>query len=261
MKPYLLFTFLLFVDISFAQEIKTEFISKIPLHADTFIGVDELGHLYYTKDNILYKKRDSDTINYSNVSLGKITSVNIQNPFKIIVFYKDFNSVIILDNNLNELTNRIDLTKETLFNNVKMVSISSENNLWLYASDTKLYLYDYKNNMVNVQTQPMNFYLSGFKPQLIKSTYKNVWLIASDGVIQFNEYGNYIRFFKEKEITKNFPLKKRFIYFKNTSFYLLENKKSIPILIDYKKTKKDIYINNAYIYIFDGSDIHKFKFL
>jgi len=138
MKTYFLFTFLLFINISFAQEIQTEFISKTPLHADIFIGMDELDHIYYLKNNILFKKRDQDTINYSNVLLGKITSVNIQNPFKLVVFYKDFNSVILLDNNLNELTNRIDFTKETLFNSVQFVSASSENNLWLFSDDTKL---------------------------------------------------------------------------------------------------------------------------
>ena len=261
MKTKLLILFFFIVSISSSQEIKTKFISKIPLQADTFIGVDEFDHIYYLKNNTLFKKSEDDVINYSNVQLGKITSVNIQNPFKIVLFYKDFNSVIILDNNLNELTNRIDLTKETLFNNVELVSISSENDLWLYASDTKLYLYDYKNHFVKLQTQPMNFYHNGLDPKLIKSTYKNVWLIAADGVIQFNEYGNYIEFFKENEITNFFPLKKRFVYYKNSSFYFLENNMSFPILLKHKKTMKNIYVNNTSIYIYDGYDIYKFKFL
>jgi hypothetical protein len=261
MKIKLLFFFIFYVQVSSSQEIKTELVSKTPLKADTFIGVDELDHTYLLKSNVLYKIRDKDTINYSNVQLGKITSVNIQNPFKIVLFYKDFNSVIILDNNLNELTNRIDLTKETLFNNVELVSISSENDLWLYASDTKLYLYDYKNHFIKFQTQPMTFYYDGFKPTSIKSTYKNIWLKDKEGVIQFNEYGNYIDFFKEKEITNIFPLKKRFVYFKNRSFYLLENKKSLPILLNYKKPIKDIYVKNTFIYICDGSNIYKFKLL
>ena len=261
MKTKLFILLFFIVSISSSQEIETKFISTTPLHADTFIGVDEFDHIYYLKNNVLFKKSENDNINYSNVQLGKITSVNIQNPFKIVLFYKDFNSVIILDNKLNELTNRIDLTKETLFNNVELVSISSENDLWLYASDTKLYLYDYKNHFVKLQTQPMNFYHNGLEPKLIKSTYKNVWLIATDGVIQFNEYGNYIEFFKQKEITKFFPLKKRLVYCMDSSFYLLENNLSFPILLEYKKTMKDIYVNNTSIYIYDGSDIHKFNFL
>ena len=255
-----LFILLFFVaGISFSQEIKTEFISKIPLHADTFIGVDELGHLYYTKDNILYKKRDSDTINYSNVSLGKITSVNIQNPFKIIVFYKDFNSIILLDNNLNELTNKIDLTRETLFNNVQFVSISSENNLWLFSDDTKLHLYDYKNHSIKVQTQPLNFYQTYFHPKTIKSTYKNVWLLSTHGVIQFNEYGNYIQFIDIESITDIFPSKKGFIYLKNNLFFFWKNKRSVPISLNYTQIIRNVDINHYSVNIFDGKDIYQYR--
>lgn len=258
MKTYFLFTFLLFINISFAQEIQTEFISKTPLHADTFIGVDELDHVYYLKNNILFKKYDQDTINYSNVLLGKITSVNIQNPFKLVVFYKDFNSVILLDNNLNELTNRIDFTKETLFNNVQFVSASSENNLWLFSDDTKLHLYNYKNHSIKVQTQPMIFYQSDFNTNLIKSNYKNVWLLSEKGVIQFNEYGNFIQFINIENITAIFPLKKGFIYSKNSSFFFWKNKKSIPISLNYTQTIKNINIKNYSMYIFDGKYIYQY---
>ncbi len=123
MKTKLLFFFLFSLNISFTQEIETKLISTTPLQADTFIGIDDFENIYFLKNNILYKKRANDTINYSNVLLGKINSVNIQNPFKIVIFYRDFNSITLLDNNLNELTNRIDLTRETLFNNVQLVSI------------------------------------------------------------------------------------------------------------------------------------------
>jgi hypothetical protein len=178
-----------------------------------------------------------------------------------VLFYKDFNSVIILDNNLNELTNRIDLSKETLFNNVEMVSISSENDLWLYADDTKLHLYDYKNHSVKIQTQPMNFYQEVFVPNLMKSTYKNVWMGTENGILQFNEYGNYIQFIKMNDISNIFPLKNKFTYIKNENLFLFENNKSIPIQLNYKNNIKNIYVNKTNIYIYDGSKIHKYRFL
>ena len=261
MKIKLLFFFIFFIQISYSQEIKTKLVSSIPLQADTFLGVDELNHIYFVKNNVLFKDRGRDTINYSNLLLGKITTVNIQNPFKIVVFYQDFNSIVLLDNNLNELTNRIDLTKESLFHNVQFVSISSENDLWLYADDSKLHLYNYKNHTVKVQTQPMNFYKNGFLPKLIKSTYKNVWLLADEGVIQFNEYGNYISNFEEKGISNIFPIKNRLTYIKNNTLFLLENEKSIPISLNFKKIVKDIFVNTTYIYIYDDLNIYKFKFL
>lgn len=259
MKTKILFFFLFTVYISFSQEIKTEFISKTPITADSFIGVDDFDHIYFIKNNVLFKKREKDTINYSNVQLGKITSVNIQNPFKLVVFYKDFNSVVLLDNNLNELTNRIDLTKETLFNNVEMIGISSENDFWLYANDTKLYLYDYKNHFVKFQTQPINFYHKDFNPQSIKSTYKNVWLLSAKGIIQFNEYGNYIQFIDIESISDIFPLKNGFVYLKNNLFFFWGNKKSIPISLNHTQLIKNVNVNNYSVNIFDGKDIYQYK--
>ncbi len=261
MKTKLLFFFLFSLNISFTQEIETKLISTTPLQADTFIGIDDFENIYFLKNNILYKKRANDTINYSNVLLGKINSVNIQNPFKIVIFYRDFNSITLLDNNLNELTNRIDLTRETLFNNVQLVSISSENDLWLYADDTKLHLYDYKNHSVKTQTQPMNFYQKGFVPNLMKSTYKNVWMVSENGIMQFNEYGNYIQFHKINNISAFFPSKNKFAYFKNGDLFLFENNRSVPIQLNYKNNIKNIYINKTNIYIYDGSKIYKYRFL
>ncbi len=259
MKTYLHFTFLLFINILIAQEIKTEFISKTPLQADTLIGVDEFKNIYFIKNNVLFKKSTKNTINYSNVQLGQITSVNIQNPFKLVIFYKEFNSVILLDNNLNELTNRIDLTKETRFNNVQFVSGSSENDLWIFSDDTKLYLYDYKKHSLKVETQPMNFYHDGFNPNLIKSTYKNVWLLSKKGILKFNEYGNFIQFYGIDNVSNIFPLRKNFIYYKDNSLYYLENTKTFLINLEYNKLIINIHIYNNSIHIFDGKEIYQYR--
>ena len=87
-----------------AQDLSTEFKTTYDLDAEVFVGVDEFKSIYYINENILYKKTAEKLFSYSNVELGKLSMVNIQNPFKIILFYADFNTAIILDNNLNELT-------------------------------------------------------------------------------------------------------------------------------------------------------------
>ena len=129
MKRILLITFCFFCLAVRSQELTTEFQMKKPLEADTFIGVDEFQNMYYIQENILYKKTSKQLFSYSNVGLGRISSVNIQNPFKVILSYTDFNAAIILDNNLNELTQKIDFTKKTLFNNVTFVTGASLNNI------------------------------------------------------------------------------------------------------------------------------------
>ena len=68
-----------------SQEINATLTIKTPLDAEIFIGVDEFQNLYYINNNILYKQGANKLFSYSNVSLGKIAMVNIQNPFKLII--------------------------------------------------------------------------------------------------------------------------------------------------------------------------------
>ena len=87
-----------------AQEFKTAFFKDYSINADKFIGVDDFENSYYINHNNLYKKTAQTIYSYANSQLGEITSVDITNPLKILVFYRDFNAVLLLDNRLNELT-------------------------------------------------------------------------------------------------------------------------------------------------------------
>lgn len=231
----------------------------VPLEAEKFIGVDEFKSMYYINGNILYKKTAKKIFSYSNISLGQLSAVNIQNPFKIILFYADFNAVMILDNNLNELTEKIDFTQETLFNNVNFVTGSSQNNIWLYADDNKLHLYDYRHLSVVLQTQPMTFYDSTFLPRTIVSTYKKVWVLSKNRVLEFNEYGIYTRSYTLKKINYIFPFQQGFIYTSDGSLFYQHQDEAIPVLMDYENEVESIYVNSSNIFIYDGTKVYQYQ--
>ena len=65
------------------------------------ISVDILGELFFLEDNNLRKGEDYF---FSDSSLGPITKVDFYNNFKLKVWYQDFNTLVILDNYLNEIT-------------------------------------------------------------------------------------------------------------------------------------------------------------
>ena len=261
MKHFLVLVFILLFNSTNSQQLETEFTNSFSLDAETFIGIDEFENIYYIKNNVFFKSSNQETVNYSNLSLGKITSVDIHNPFKIVLFYRDYNCAIILDNKLNELTNKIDFTKNTLFNNVLLVSHSSENNLWLFADDNKLHQYDFNNNSEKFQTQPITFYQEHFVSKSLKSTYKYAWLLGNTGVIQINEYGNFISFYGNKEIDIIFPYLKGFIAIINDSFHNIQANVSTQLSIQFDHIIKDIHINNSSINIFDGSKVYQYTIL
>ena len=95
------FSFLLLLSSHFLKAQKKAYhIRTTPIDATTFIGVDSFQNVYTLKGNAFYKNNQE---NYQNLNLGEIFSIDIRNPFKIVLFYKNFNTVILLDNRLNEI--------------------------------------------------------------------------------------------------------------------------------------------------------------
>ena len=174
------------------KTIETEFIKSFNLDADEFIGTDDFENIYYIKNNVIYKKTPLKTYTYSNTQFGGITSIDIKNPLKILLFYSDFNTAIILDNNLNELTSPINFTSESFSKNISFASISSNNNLWLFSLDDNiLRLWNYQTKKIQFASQPASFYVENFETLQQLSSYKNCWLFGDNVMLKFNEYGTF----------------------------------------------------------------------
>lgn len=170
----------------FSQKAELKFISAIAVEADLYFGKDALGYDYFAKNNVLYKQKNSEKWEYKNLSLGKITSVDLINPLKILVFYRDFNSVILLDNQLSEISkinfSDFDIVAQTC-------SMASRNRFWVYDNLTSsLYLLDFLNKKKNTINQP-------FKSDFTywKSDY-NYWfrITSKNELYSYDNYGNVI---------------------------------------------------------------------
>lgn len=105
----------------------------IPGVYSTF-AVDNLDNIYVlTAGNQLKKLTatgDSAAV-YNDVKrYGQATLIDVTNPMKVLLFYRDFASVVMLDRFLN-VRNSIDLRKQNIFQ-VKAISQSYDNKVWLY---------------------------------------------------------------------------------------------------------------------------------
>ncbi|MFD1314800.1 hypothetical protein [Namhaeicola litoreus] len=225
------------------------------LDADTFIGRDALANIYYVKNNIFFKKSEKFTLNYQNPDLGTLSSVDITNPFKIILFYKDFNTVIILDNNLNPHIAAIGLQGV----NYSLVSFASENNLWLYSTENNmLELYDYQLNRTRIVSQPLYFYQKNFLAKEMISTNQYVYLLGTTGVLAFNQYGSFMEFKMHIDFSDLTIWGKERVMMKNNRLFLA-NDDEIPILIKEPVEIKDFYFSSNSLQIFDGKQLWQFK--
>ncbi len=148
MKNAFIILFLIGSQILISQSVKISATKTDQLffEADDFIGFDGFGSCFYIKNNTVFKKVDTTVLQYQNLSLGKVTKVDILNPLKVILFYKEFNSIVVLDNQMNEIQ-RVDFSK--LDNTViaSAVGISGQNKIWVFNSmNQQIGLYDLTNN-------------------------------------------------------------------------------------------------------------------
>jgi len=87
-----------------------------------FFSTDGFGNLYIIQNSEIIKistKDDKKTV-YSNFSSGKISSIDPSDPFRILVYYKDFNRILFLDKNLTEIMSPIPLDDKGIFNAISV---------------------------------------------------------------------------------------------------------------------------------------------
>lgn len=162
-KKIFLLYLLFFLSFTFAQseEVLLNKVTSFSVDADDFVGTDNLEYYYYIKNNVFFKKKDAKIWQYQNIGLGKITKVDIINPLKIVVFYENFNKVVLLDNQLNEITT-IDFSVLTDFIVARNVGMCGQNSLWIFNTmNQQLGLFNYETRKYMTLNQPLkNLFLN-----------------------------------------------------------------------------------------------------
>ena len=137
------------------ENIKTKLIDTLEIEANTYIGKDNLKTDYYLSKNTLKKRNASKEYQYQNLSLGKIKNACITNPLQVVLFYENFNSLILLDNQLNEIQ-QIDGNKFETPIKIEAFGLASQNQVWLYDGFLqKISLYNFKSNINKIISTPL----------------------------------------------------------------------------------------------------------
>ncbi|MDJ0645896.1 MAG: hypothetical protein QNJ57_07945 [Flavobacteriaceae bacterium] len=264
MRIIIILLFLSAGTLTFAQKNLTlQLIDSISLDADVFAGVDDFENIYYTKGTTFYKKTAQQTYSYANTPLGTIAAVDITNPLKILIFYRDFNTLVILDNRLNELSDRINLSDATYGKNAVFATISSNNNLWLYSlDDNVLTLWNYETKQAIFDSQPLQFYKDSFEAKNQVSTYENCWLLSEKSILEFNEYGSFIKETALANVSMMTPYKRGFIYTKGTILYFHENDTTTEVTgMIPEHLSTNYFVNKNTFYFFRSGWLYRYSIL
>jgi hypothetical protein len=170
------------------------FLKKIEYPISSFT-VDNLGELYVINtDNQLKKfneKGDSIGVFNQVTKYGKLSYVEAQNPWKAILFYENFSTIVLLDKYLNVLGS-INLRNQNIFM-VKAVTASYDNNIWLYdEQDNKLKKIDDNGNLISESVDFRLLFDSVPSPQKIIDHDGFVYLYdPQKGIYVFDYYGSF----------------------------------------------------------------------
>ena len=233
--------------------------NSIKTECDVFLGFDNQQNNYSIKNNILTKNSETITYQYNNLGLGKITRVDFQNPLQIVVFYKNFNTVVLLDNQLNEIK-KIDFNLKSTPVTLEAVALSSQNQIWIYDSiSSKIGLYNvntYAFKWISTMLEnPISYYESDYTHFYWTDVNLNLYRISIYGTIE--KLGIQSKF-DSIQLTKNgnsiYQLENQLYY------YDLTSKISSKIAIDEKIISK-FFFGDGILSIFTQNEITNYKII
>jgi hypothetical protein len=160
-------------------------------------AVDRLDNLYIISSTGQVKKYgpQGDSIGVFNGvrNYGKLYSIDVSNPLRLLLFYKDFSTVVILD---RFLANRstLDLRKYSILQ-PSAIGLSYDNNIWVFDQyDNKLKRIDEQGNKLMETPDFRSIFNQPVSPQQIINENGYVYLADSaNGIYVFDNYGTFKR--------------------------------------------------------------------
>ena len=223
------------------DDLKLQLIKKIDIQS-RFIEIDKLQQLYIVTDDHTLQKYspDGELLKYFNEnSIGAISSIDVTNPFQPLVYFSDFQVVVVLDRSLSEIF-RFNLA-ELNFYQFDAVGASSDNMFWLYdPNNFKLKKID-KNRKVIIESPDLFGILEiAFSPLvLVESDNKVILHDPEFGLIIFDLMGNYLKTIKNIDA--------EYIQVQDSELYYLDSNHKLNSLNINNLQKKLIVLNNKEI--------------
>jgi hypothetical protein len=222
------------------------------------IEVDKLGN-YYLIDNenniVKYNKNRKPVYSYSNNQFGNPAMIDVINPHKILVFYKQQQTLVFLDNTLSEIS-IISLNPNSFYSSAGM---ANDGNIWLFDSYYyKLVKIDMNGVLIDESFPVEEIGSAKIHDSKIVERENYVLIVdMDDNVFLYTNLGYFIRKIHLSGIVKPTVLNKKIYYFnriKNTySVYDLKYKEE-DIIFEFDNIKPllVLYENNRFYVLADN---------
>lgn len=268
-----LFAFCISACIGFAANAQND--SIIDLTQQQFIQgsftnfyVDNLSNIYLLNAGNQIKKINDkgDSVSVSNglKRFGDIYSMDVSNALKMIIYYKDFTTIVVLDRFLQNI-NTIDLRKYGILQ-AKAVAVSYDNNYWVFDEvENKLKKMDDNGNILLSTPDLRTIFDEPFTPEKIIDYSGYVYLYnKKTGCKIFDYYGALKQSIAPLNWNNIQVIKNSILGFDDSSIHVYATdvfKESAylfnPVMNDAKKIQKAL--NSLYVLKADGLHIYAIK--
>jgi hypothetical protein len=116
----------------YSQDSTFLLLHQIPVKSTCFT-MDYLQNIYIATEEgqlLKYNNKGVKEFEYNNKRLGQATKIDASNPLNILVYYPDFEQIIILDRTLSEIKSINLLDLEII--EPAAVAMANDNNIWVY---------------------------------------------------------------------------------------------------------------------------------
>ncbi len=193
-KIILFFCFSLLTGVAFAQSDSSFVLIKTYPGDYAYFTIDNLDNIYLLSNTNALKKisPNGDSVVFNEVrKYGKLFSIDATNPLKILLYYKNFSTVVVMDRFLN-IRNTINLRQQNIFK-VKAIAASYDNNIWVFdEGDATLKKIDDNGAVLMSSVDFRNLFDSTPSPEQILDRDKFLYLYdIAKGFYTFDYYGSF----------------------------------------------------------------------
>lgn len=192
-----------------------------------YFTADNIGYIYTVKEDELVKYLASGKLfaRYSNLKLGNITTVDATNPLKLVLYYRDFQQIVFLDNQLS-LNSEVVMLENLGYTQADLVCASANNSFWIYNKQN--------NELLRFDQNSKKIAFTGNLKQLLQADLSPNFMIEHNGylflncpetgIYVFDQFGAFSKIISIKGL-KQFQMDETIIYYQRDSNFCSYNYK------------------------------------
>ncbi|MBI1191859.1 MAG: hypothetical protein GC205_01605 [Bacteroidetes bacterium] len=158
------------------------------------LSLDGLGNLFTVSEGgevRRYREDGALLYRFSEVRLGRVGSLDVSNALRVLVYYPDYLTAVLLSNTL-AISGEINFRKLG-FNKIRAVGLARDGQLWLYdEANFELIKIDERGQVIR-RSEPLNYVLGlDLQPQQLIERNDRLFLRdPQHGILVFDLFGTY----------------------------------------------------------------------